>query len=176
VISPSILARCKFPPENWIPPKEFLLGIGQLWEPDPWEYDDEDENSTLVAASQHMDELVTEELQSKAPGLRLSVMRNFKRLGKMVFLKQTNWAVSVWEQWASYRCTKIIEESETKHRLLTNIVEMSEDSLKFWLVKFVAEDVLMKNPIPKIVPIRYAVDLGVLCMLLTEPQLKSSRA
>ena len=24
VISPSILARCKFPPKNWIPPKEFL--------------------------------------------------------------------------------------------------------------------------------------------------------
>ena len=26
-----------------------------------------------------------------------------------------------------------------KHPLLTNIAEMSEDSLKFWLVKFVAE-------------------------------------
>lgn len=51
--------------------------------------------------------------------------------------------------------------------MLTNIAEISEDSLKFWLVKFVAEDVLMKNPIPRIVSIRYAVDLGVLCMLMT---------
>ena len=117
MISPSILARCKFPPKNWIPPKEFLLGVGQPWEPDPREYDDEDENSTLVAASLHTDELVAEELQSKEPSSRWSSpkMRNFKRLGKMVFLKQTNWAVSVWEQWASYRCTKITEESKTKH-------------------------------------------------------------
>ena len=42
-------------------------------------------------------------------------------------------------QWASYRREKIIEESETKHPLLTNFVAMSEDGLKFWLVKFVAE-------------------------------------
>jgi len=60
--------------------------------------------------------------------------------------------------------------------LLTNIAEMSEDSLKFWLVKFVAEDVLMKNPIPRIVFIRYAVDLGVLCVLLTKLKWTSSRA
>jgi len=42
-------------------------------------------------------------------------------------------------QWASYRHEKIIEDSETKHPLLTNFVAMSEDGLKFWLVKFVAE-------------------------------------
>ena len=58
VISPSILAHCQFPSDNWIPPKEFLLGLGQPWEPDPWEYDDKDKSSALVAASQHMDELV----------------------------------------------------------------------------------------------------------------------
>ena len=52
--------------------------------------------------------------------------------------KQTEWAVSVWVQWASYRREKI-EESETKHPMLTNFVAMSEDGLKFWLVKFVAE-------------------------------------
>ena len=67
-----------------------MLGVGQPWEPDPWEYD-EDESSVLVAATQHMDELVTEELQSKEPLLRWSlpsVTRNFNRLGEMVFLSR----------------------------------------------------------------------------------------
>ena len=52
VILSSILARIgKLPSKNWVPPKEFLLGLGQPWEPDPWEYDDEAEESVLVAAS-----------------------------------------------------------------------------------------------------------------------------
>ena len=52
VISPSILSRIgKLPSKNWVPPKEFLLGLGQPWEPDPWEYDDEAEESVLVAVS-----------------------------------------------------------------------------------------------------------------------------
>ena len=131
-----------------------MLGLGQPWEPDPWEYD-EDESSVLVAATQHMDELVTEELQSKEPSSRWSSpkcdekLRQIRRDGvHKQMQKQTSWAVSVWEQWASYRHKKIIEESETNHQLLTSIAEMSEDSLKFWLVKFVAEDALMENPIP----------------------------
>ena len=65
MISPSILSRIgKLPSENWVPPKEFLLGLGQPWEPDPWECDDEAEESVLVAASQHIDKLVTK-LHSK---------------------------------------------------------------------------------------------------------------
>jgi len=54
VISPSILARCKFPPKNWIPPKEFLLGVGQPWEPDPWDpcYDDPEEVDFIAASQQ----------------------------------------------------------------------------------------------------------------------------
>ena len=42
-------------------------------------------------------------------------------------------------QWASCRRENIIEESETEYPLLTNFTDMSEDALKFWLVKFVAE-------------------------------------
>ena len=59
-------------------------------------------------------------------GLRPSAMRNLRRLGKMESLSRR-------------RHKKVIEESETKHPLLTNFVAMSEDGLKFWLVKFVAE-------------------------------------
>ena len=83
MISPSILARCKFPPKNWIPPKEFLLGVGQPWEPDPREYDDEDENTTLVAASLHMDELVAKELQSKELSSRWSSPKCDEKLQKI---------------------------------------------------------------------------------------------
>jgi len=108
VISPSILARCKFPSENWIPPKEFLLSLGQPLEPDPREYDDEDESSTSAAASQHTDELVTEELQSKEPLLRWSLPKCDEELQQIrrdgvpkQTQKQTSWAVSVWEQLAS---------------------------------------------------------------------------
>ncbi len=53
--------------------------------------------------------------------------------------KQTEWAVSVWVQWASYRGENIIEQSETVHPSLTNFIDVSEDVLKFWLVKFVTE-------------------------------------
>ena len=68
MISLSILSRIgKLPSENWVPPKEFLLGLGQPWEPDPWECDDEAEESVLIAASQHIDELVTKLHSKKEP-------------------------------------------------------------------------------------------------------------
>ena len=147
MISPSILTRIgKLPSENWVPPKEFLLGLGQPWEPDPWEYDDEAEESVLVAASQHIDELVTKLHSKEESSSRWSSPKCDEKLKKIrqggipkQMQKQTDWAVSVWVQWASYRCEKIIEESKKKHPLLTNFVAMSEDGLKFWLVKFVAE-------------------------------------
>ena len=83
--------------------------------------------------------------------------------------KQTARAVSVWVQWACYRCEKIIEEPKAKYPLLTNFVAMSEDGLTFWLVKFVAEVRHSDGkPYPQTASIRYAVDLGMLCMLLTD--------
>ena len=147
MISPSILPRIgKLPSKNWVPPKEFLLGLGQLWEPDPWECDDEAEQSILVAASQHIDKLVTKLDSKEESSSRWSSPKCDEKLKKIrqsgipkQTQKQTDWAVSVWVQWASYRREKIIEESEIKHPLLTNFVAMSEDGLKFWLVKFVVE-------------------------------------
>jgi len=53
--------------------------------------------------------------------------------------KQTQWCTSVWKEWAVYRQTVVIEQSEATHKLLVNIDEISKDDLQYWLVKFVAE-------------------------------------
>jgi len=66
-------------------------------------------------------------------------MRNLSRLGKVEFSNRRKNRLIGQFPFASYRREKIIEESETKHPLLTNFVATSEDGLKFWLVKFVAE-------------------------------------
>ena len=112
VISQSILTRIELPSENWIPPKEFLLGLGQPWEPDPWEYVDEDDDNALLATSQGIDKLVnrtveakvlTEELDSKRQSSRWASPKCDKKLKKIrqdgipkQTQKQTDWAVSVW--------------------------------------------------------------------------------
>ena len=53
-VSPSLLAGVKPVPEDWIPPRELLLGLGEPWEPFPWDscYDTEDVNVDLLVASQ----------------------------------------------------------------------------------------------------------------------------
>ena len=49
-VSPSLLAGVKPVPEDWIPPRELLLGLGEPWEPGPWDscYDTEDVNVDLL--------------------------------------------------------------------------------------------------------------------------------
>lgn len=56
-LSSPALASCL--PRTGVPKKEFLLGLGQPWEPDSLECDDEAIESVLIAASQHIDNLVT---------------------------------------------------------------------------------------------------------------------
>ena len=53
-VSPSLLAGVKPVPEDWIPPRELLLGLGEPWEPFLWDscYDTEDVNVDLLVASQ----------------------------------------------------------------------------------------------------------------------------
>ena len=53
-VSPSLLAGVKPVLEDWIPPRELLLGMGEPWEPFPWDpcYDTENLNVDLLAASQ----------------------------------------------------------------------------------------------------------------------------
>ena len=42
IVSSSLLGK-RPPPLDWKPPKEFLLGLGEPWEPYPWDYDSDDE-------------------------------------------------------------------------------------------------------------------------------------
>ena len=87
----SILACIgKLPSENWVPPKEFLLGLGQPWEPDPWECDDEAEESILVAASQHIDELVTKLDSKEESSSRWSSPKCDEKLKKIRWNSQTD--------------------------------------------------------------------------------------
>ena len=92
--------------------------------PDPWECDDEAE---VVAVSKHINELVTklhskEESSSRWLSPKCNETLKMRQHG---IPKQTDQTVSVWVQWACYRCEKIIEEPEAKHPLLTNFVAMS---------------------------------------------------
>ena len=54
VVSQSIQDNLKDPPEGRIPPKQFLLGVGQPWKPDPWDpcYDDPEEVDFIAASQQ----------------------------------------------------------------------------------------------------------------------------
>ena len=82
----------KLPSENWVPPKESLLGLGQPWEPDPWECDDEAEECVLVAASQHINELVTKLHSNEDSSSRWSLPKcdaKFKKIRQDGIPKQT---------------------------------------------------------------------------------------
>ena len=86
------------------------MSLGQPWEPDPWESDDEAEESILAAVSQHVDELVpklqsSEEKSSSkwsSPKFDEKLKIRQDRIPRQT-QEQTDWAVSVWVQWSSYR-------------------------------------------------------------------------
>jgi len=42
-VSPSLLVDVSKVLPDWVVPKQFLLGLGCPWEPDPWEYSKADE-------------------------------------------------------------------------------------------------------------------------------------
>ena len=53
--------------------------------------------------------------------------------------KQTDWCLSVWSQWASYRQHHHTVGSEKLHLLLSNYLDMAKEDIWFWKYKFVAE-------------------------------------
>ena len=53
--------------------------------------------------------------------------------------KQTDWSLSVWSQWSSYRFKNLVEVDECVHELKQEFTAMTEEALLFWLPKFVAE-------------------------------------
>ena len=79
-----------------------MLDLGQPWEPDPWECNDEAEERVLVAASQHIDELVTKLHSNEDSSSRWSSPKCDEKLKKnrqdgipKQTQKQIDWAVSV---------------------------------------------------------------------------------
>ncbi len=52
VISPSVLTAIQEKGDNWLPPRELLLGVGEPWEPFPFDsrYNTREENCLLVTA------------------------------------------------------------------------------------------------------------------------------
>ena len=54
--------------------------------------------------------------------------------------------VFVWAQWASYCAMNLIEDDEQLYELDETVVSMTEESLLFWLPKFIAE--VQWRPLP----------------------------
>ena len=53
-------------------------------------------------------------------------------------MKQTDWCLGAWTNWVSYRSQKLVEESDKQFELV-NLIQMSLESLRYWLPKFVME-------------------------------------
>ena len=56
VISPSLVVGLRCPSEDWLPPKQFLLGVGQPFKTNSWRYSDNSNDELLIAASQMLEE------------------------------------------------------------------------------------------------------------------------
>ena len=160
-VSPSLLDGLKSVPENWIPSREFLLGLGESWEPFPWDscydtenllaasqqyeavlqnsIDEENVDGFLLVASQDY-EKSTEVSSRWAPPTDSSEISALRKSGvPQKIQNQTNWALRVWRDWALYRRRNLVEEEETLHLLQDNFVEMDKTDMAFWLCKFVTE-------------------------------------
>ena len=164
-VSPSLLAGVKPVPEDWIPPRELLLGLGEPWEPFPWDscYDTEDVNVDLLVASQQYEAVLQNSIDEEnvdsfllaasqdyekstevssrwAPPTDLSEISVLRKSGvPQKTQNQTNWALRVWSDWALYRQRNLVEVEETLHPLQDNFVEMDKTDMAFWLCKFVTE-------------------------------------
>ena len=164
-VSPSLLAGVKPVLEDWIPPRELLLGMGEPWEPFPWDpcYDTENLNVDLLAASQQYEAVLQNSIDEEnvdslllaasqdyekstevssrwAPPTDSSEISTLRKSGvPQKTQNQTNWALRVWSDWALYRQRNLVEDDETLHPLQDNFVEMDKIDMAFWLCKFVTE-------------------------------------
>ena len=55
-VSASLMGRIKPVGEDWHPPKEYLLGLGEPWERYAWDYSDDSEDDYLLRASHAYEE------------------------------------------------------------------------------------------------------------------------
>ena len=56
VVSPSLLKMFETPKPGYKPKPEFLLGLGEPFEPNPWDLDCAEEDDTMLQASQAAEE------------------------------------------------------------------------------------------------------------------------
>ena len=145
-IEKSLLDSLVIHPPDWRPPREFLFGLGEPWEPNAWDYNDDETDEFMIKASQ----LVADDGTVIAPKSEpkpsrwgspqsLAAIEKTRRGGvPKSTMKQTDWCLGVWTNWVSYRSQKLVEESDQQFELL-NLVEMSLESLRYWLPKFVME-------------------------------------
>ena len=59
-ISPSLMGRIKPVGEDWCPPKEYFLGLGEPWERYAWDYSNNSEDDYLLRASQAYEESIVQ--------------------------------------------------------------------------------------------------------------------
>ena len=140
VVLPSLLAQID---TNRKPKRQFLLGLAKPFEPNLWDISDsEDDEKDFLTASQMVEKELT---QSKpqlsdlwgSPKTKLDLLCK-DSIPKSTQI-QTDWSLSVWSQWSSYRSEKLVEVDECVHELKKEFTAMAEEALLFWLPKFVAK-------------------------------------
>ena len=143
VVSPSLLKQFETPKPGYIPRPEFLLGLGEPFEPNPWDLASEDDDATMLQASQAAEEQLSKPCTSSSrwgsPKSTIKLQLIHEGGVPKSTKKQTDWSLSVWAQWASYRAMNLIEDDEQLYELDETLVLMTEESLLFWLPKFIAE-------------------------------------
>ena len=152
-ISPSLLEGIPIPPEDWIPLKPFLLGIGPPWEPYPWDprYNDAEEETCLLKASQQVEESTAAAAVSTivatttnvaattspksciharwGPRQSSSDITSIWRAGVPAKTQATtNWSLSVWKEWAEERLRSIEGSDELLHKLDLDFTKMQPET------------------------------------------------
>ena len=89
VVSPSLLAQFGTPPPGKKPKREFLLGLGEPFEPNPWDCDSDSINDAdLLMASQVAEEEIPEcKPQPSTGGVLLRLLFNWRKSAKMGYQK-----------------------------------------------------------------------------------------
>ena len=66
VVSPSLLRMFETPKLGYKPKPEFLLGLGEPFEPNPWDLDCAEEDDTMLQASQTVKEQLSKQSTSSS--------------------------------------------------------------------------------------------------------------
>ena len=146
VISQSLLDSIEDPPEGWIPPKQFLLGLGHPWEPEPWDscYDDDDEDADFIAASQQFESTMSQTSESFNGCVTATTTKTTTATS---LAKSKRWG-------PGQSSTDLVEISlknkncdpeEQSHKLVPCFTEMEAEEMNFWLSRYVLLIDLMEH-------------------------------